>query len=190
MTTQDIARYLNERLHRASPVVMPGEVTNAIGAYGLQEALNRRWLVADTETGFLQVNNDAGRMAEIEAAANQPAMAESVAESASAGLVMAHAERGLTETGAPGTGKPGPGYTPTAPAAPAPSLPAAPTAGRPRSAGVGDDVTVAEDGRTYAGKVQSRDPVTGQVRITFGPDQRPTTDRAYRDEEIQLTGQP
>lgn len=193
---QTIARFVQERRRRASPVVMNGEVIEAIGADGLQSALEHRWLVPDPESGFLQVTAESTRVAEIEEVAATPAVEESTTASsdALATLVMEHAGRSygnLSEVGAPGTGKPGPGYTPTAPAASAPVVPPAaptPTTAPRTSAGIGDDVTVAEEGRSYTGKVSSRDPATGQMRISFGPDQRPTVDRAYRDDEVQRTG--
>jgi len=193
MTTQEIARYVQEHRLRASPVIMNGDAVRDIGPEGLQEAINRRWLVADYDTGYLQVTGDMTRVAEIiEAAAMEPVV-ESVVESASAPFAMNHALRTgygmINEIGAPGTGRPGPGYTPTSPnpTPVAPVVSSSPTAPRAMPAKIGDDVTVAEEGRTYAGKVQSRDDRGGGVRISFGPDQRPPVDRAYRDDEIRLT---
>lgn len=196
MTTQEIARYIHERRLRASPIILPGEAIAIIGSEGLQEALDRRWLVPDHDSGYLQVTGDMARVAEItETAAAEPVV-ESTIENASAGLVMEHARRDgrgvIHEIAAPATGKPAPGYTPTTPTttpAAAAAAPAAvnPTAPRQVPANIGDDVTVAEEGRTYAGKVQSRDPQGGGVRISFGPDQRPPVDRSYRDDEIRLT---
>jgi hypothetical protein len=59
-TTKEIAQIVLERRARMNPTVMQGEMQTVLGEEGLSEALNRRWLIADYESGYLQVSNSEG----------------------------------------------------------------------------------------------------------------------------------
>jgi len=48
-----------------NPVVMQGEMLAALESEGLQEALQRRWLVPDPSTGFLLVSQDQSKVLEM-----------------------------------------------------------------------------------------------------------------------------
>ena len=48
-----------------NPVVMQGEMLLALESEGLQEALQRRWLVPQMETGFLMVSQDQSKVLEM-----------------------------------------------------------------------------------------------------------------------------
>ena len=48
-----------------NPVVMQGEMLAALESEGLQEALQRRWLVPDPSTGFLLVSQDQSKVIEM-----------------------------------------------------------------------------------------------------------------------------
>lgn len=65
MNTAQIAATLIERRKRPNPVVFQGEILSAIGSDGLSEALARRWLVPNHDTGYLQFSPDEGVMLEM-----------------------------------------------------------------------------------------------------------------------------
>lgn len=196
---QQTAQYVLELRQRYSPMVTQGDVLSRIGGDGLQEAIQRRWLVPDLHTGQLMVNLESGPIETAKRIAQDGVLAESC-ENTSAGVALQHAFRNvLHEVAAPGTGKPGPALTsaptPTTPAAPAaPATAAAPPAAAPSAnapaavggedtddIGVGDDVQVVESGRTYTGKV-SRIGTDGQYIVSFGPERKA---RAYAPNELR-----
>ncbi len=202
MSTQKIAQFMIERRGRSMPVVTTGDVLSNIGSEGLQEALTRRWLVPSHDTGLLQINTDLARVTEMQEAAGTPDAVAQVAESVSAPFVLEHAGRTpIFEISAPGTGRPGPTLaraTPTTPpppaAPPAPAAPAAPAAPSPAAGpssngqageyGIGSNVTVAEDGRSYTGKIAARTP-EGRYRLSFGAGSKPPVSREYSPNEMQ-----
>ena len=55
MNTADIARKILEIRRRPSPFIMNGELMLLLGPDGFQEALNRRWLIQDSENGAMLV---------------------------------------------------------------------------------------------------------------------------------------
>ena len=127
-TIQEIASVLIERRSRATPIILPGEMIAAIEPEGMQEALQRRWVVPDMDSGNLMVTTDLSKLREMQEAASTPPVETKVAESACAGYAVDHANRPhlwLHEIAAPATGKPGPALT-----APPPVSPTAPTVGR------------------------------------------------------------
>ncbi len=63
--TKEIAQFVMERRNRMSTVIMQGELMAEIGSEGLREALERRWVVANHESGYLQVTNDMAKVQEI-----------------------------------------------------------------------------------------------------------------------------
>lgn len=201
MSTQQIAKFMIERRGRSMPIVTSGDVLSNIGSDGLQEALMRRWLVPSQDTGLLQINTDLARVQEMQEAAGKPDAEVRIAESSSAAIVLDHAHRTpIFEISAPGTGRPGPTLaraTPTTPppAAPAPAAPpqapASPTpaagpsaSGQAGNFGIGSDVTIAEEGRSYVGKIAARTP-EGRYRLSFGAGSKPPVSRDYNPNEMQ-----
>lgn len=192
MSTQQIAQFMIERRSRSMPIVTSGEVLGAIGSDGLQEALTRRWIVPSPDTGLLQINTDLARVSEMVMAAGVTESAPQIVENASTVFATAHAQRPLMEIAAPGTGKPGPALSSApAPSTPtAPVAPAAPTSSAPKSVpsadlGVGTDVTIAEEGKTYTGKVAGRS-ADGRYRVSFGAAGKPPVNREYTSDEMQV----
>lgn len=185
MNIQKLAEFLLERRRRASPIVLTGEVINAVESEGLQEALQRRWLVADPDTGNLQITTNFAHIGEMESVAATPPSEEQVVESEATDLAMRHAQRRIDEIAAPATGKPAPTMGNPAPA-PAPSAPPPADPTKPSGFGVGDDVMIAQEGKTYTGKVASVTP-QGRYRLSFGPD-RPGMDRDYEANEVRHVG--
>lgn len=57
MTTQQLAYSILEIRKRPSPFVMSGELLLLLGPQGYQEALNRRWLIHDSENSALRVTH-------------------------------------------------------------------------------------------------------------------------------------
>ena len=116
-----LAKYVAERLRRAMPVIQSGEFLQDRTSDDLAEALARRWLVADMDTGHLQVNTNQTIVEEIERQADLPdemdAPAARTTCEAVHTLVCRHAARSgqLHEISAPGTGKPGPVLSNTPP---------------------------------------------------------------------------
>lgn len=117
MKTQEIARHLLNR-QNAGPLVFPGELIAAIGSDAVQEALQRRWLVPEQDSGMLKVNTD-GQMVEAMRAVAEKCpdchLAECVCQkpgpaNESHDLAFGHARRWhddspLMELLSPGTGK-------------------------------------------------------------------------------------
>lgn len=190
-TTKEIAQIVLERRARMNPTVMQGEMQTVLGDDGLSEAINRRWLIADYESGYLQVSNHdtaVNEMRELAAMPDPEPEPDRLGESRSVSVM--HAARNapslmeanvLSEIAAPGTGRPSPGFS----SAPAPATPtsAAPPA-NPNNAnyGIGDDVAVVENGRTFQGKVQTSNG--GKFKISFGGGERPA-DRDYAPTELR-----
>ena len=106
MNTQEIAQTILDRRNRMNPVIMSGEMIAALGAEGMQEALQRRWLLPDTDTGYLQVSNDLASVEELRTAAETPApkQVESVVVDQTHNIALSHAHRNINELLAPGTG--------------------------------------------------------------------------------------
>jgi hypothetical protein len=204
-TLKEIATTILERRQRMNPTVMQGEMNAVLGEDGLQEALNRRWLVPNYEDGYLHISPQGSVVEEMQAIAAMPdptPAADTLGESRT--ICTQHAFRNapslmeasvLSEIAAPATGKGSPGFvqapsmsTPTAPAAAIPAAAPNPAAGAPPAAApapgtnaVGEDVSVVQDGKTYQGKVASVQ--NGRYRLSFGGPERPQ-DREYSAQEL------
>jgi hypothetical protein len=186
-TLKEIAQTILERRARMNPTVMQGEMLTVLGEDGLSEALSRRWLTADYESGYLQVaNNESAviEMQEIAALPDPKPEPDQLGESRAASLLHATRARAsimeasvLSEIAAPGTGRPSPSFTPQAAASPT----AAPAANPNAPYNIGDDATVVENGKTYQGKVSSNQG--GRYKISFGGGERPSA-REYAANEI------
>jgi hypothetical protein len=190
MNTKEIAQTILDRRNRMNPVVMNGEMIAALGSDGMSEALQRRWLVPNVETGHLQVSTDMQVVEELRTIADAPAPeAESVQEGATHNMALdhAHRERGmLTELMAPMTGHDNSApFRPKAPASPAAPSSTAPQAGGVGGPGVGDEVIVAEAGRTYTGTVGAVG-TDGKFKVSFG-NEKPPVNRDYGTNELKIT---
>lgn len=183
-----VARKLHERRFRASPMMTTGEMLNLIGSEGVQEALLKRWIVPETDSGMLMLNLHGGKMVELECACrcrcgktdcscNPEAVVEA---SYTMPMREAFAGFGLPAPG-PGVAAP-PTATPTAMVQQPAKAPAAADETAPK---VGDEAMVAEGDKTYTGKVASVSN-NGRVRLTFGAT-RPSEERDYGFNEVQVT---
>lgn len=175
-----------------------------IGSEGMEEALNRRWIRPDLDSGLLHVTNDLAVVEEIRRAADTvPVDPPRQDESNGHGLAHAHALRNdhtefvngavhfagqkVDETLGLGGGAAGPASAaaPLAPPPPPkPAIPASPTSSAsPKPQGIGDEVAVVENGQTYTGRIASmRD---GKFEVSFG-DKQPARQRSYSAEEVRL----
>jgi hypothetical protein len=210
-TLKEIATIILERRQRMNPTVMQGEMNAVLGEDGLGEAIARRWLVPNYDSGYLQVSPSGAIVEEMQTIAAMPdptPAPDTLGESRV--ICQQHAIRGranimeatyLSEIAAPATGRPSPGFiqaaapgTPTSSApipAPAPAAaappPASPGGGAPAGGNaVGEDVSVVQDGKTYQGKVASVN--NGRYRLSFAGPARPQ-DREYASNEINRVQQ-
>lgn len=187
-TIKEIAQTILERRARMNPTVMQGEMLSVLGEDGLSEALSRRWLTPNFESGYLQVSNNESAVVEMQAIAAMPdpkPEPDQLGESRVASLLHATRSRApiteasvLSEIAAPATGRPSPSFS-------APQTPASPTAAGPINPNspynIGDDAVVVENGKTYQGKVSSNQG--GRYKISFGGGEHPSA-REYAANEI------
>src|SRR5689334_202852 len=106
-TKPEIAKAILERRNRMTHVIMPGDINAAIGADGVSEALKNRWLVPDTDSGYLCATNDLKLVEEMRKLAEIPPdqyKPEAIPVRESHDLAVRHSKR-LTEVTAPGTGQ-------------------------------------------------------------------------------------
>lgn len=191
-TLPEIAKSILERRNRMTFAIMPGEIRNDIGPDGVSEALSRRWLVPDTESGFLCAASDLATISEMRKLAEMPPEqwkpdALPVAESHD--LAIAHTKRGhlIVEIAAPMTGQPSPGLSSVAqPGAPQPQPIAAPSS-QPNAAQpyqVGVSVATAREGARAQGVIEKLLP-DGRFQVGFPPGQpKPSGDNIFSKEEL------
>ena len=163
MKTIEIAQSLLNRRNAMNPVVMQGEMINTLGHDGLQEALQRRWLVPDMSSGYLLVSQDMSKVLEMREAAEESKDCAKCKKSTkdcvcpkdddkedtsekwtkpwerpqeSHNFVTRHAERNISELLSPGTGHDsGGGLTSgSSPTSAAPRQPVTPPPAAPTSA--------------------------------------------------------
>jgi hypothetical protein len=199
MTTKQLAAKLIE-YRTTTSLIIPGRLMGDVGNDAMKEALDRRWIEADTDSGFLRLSMNQGVIEEIQKVAEAKCAdckcdpceccgtchkhpcecpkCEDVRRRFTDGHVHRHLHEYVTPP-AYGSGqgeRPGTG----------PVLQPNPDTSRSRDLMVGQDVTVAPPGgKSYAAKVAEklRD---GTYRLSFGAE-RPTDDKAaYRDTELQL----
>ena len=193
MSPKQLAAKLLEYSSTTS-LMIPGPLTATLGSEAVQDALTRGWIRPDPETGFLMLTDQQTQindMRELAASVETEVKPEAAVESASRSFVMNHSRR-LHETlglggdtsgsgGAPGSGQPQgqpaaqpqQQQTPTSPAA------------RPgQDYMVGEDVMVADEGKSYQAKVQKANP-DGTYVLSFGPNRPTQQNRMFRREEMQ-----
>lgn len=71
MTLPQIAAVIMDRRNKMNPIVMIGEMQQALGPDGFSEALNRRWLIPDITSGHLSISEHQGVIDELRALAEQ-----------------------------------------------------------------------------------------------------------------------
>jgi hypothetical protein len=187
-----IARKLHERRFRASPVMTTGELLNLIGSDGIQEALEKRWLVADELTGLLTLNTGGGKLLELESACKckdcgktdcdcaekdvteSRVMPTSIRE-AFAGYGLSRPEGASTPTGG----------TPMVQTDTTPKAPTSPVAQPRKPFRVGEPASVSVEGNTYNGEISNFE-ADGRVRLRFKGD-KPPQDRSYAPGEFMVT---
>lgn len=184
-----VARKLHERRFRPNPVMTTGELLNMIGSEGMQEALERRWLVPDQDTGFLMLNFNGGKLVELESAClcacgkTDCSCEQAIESKASSTMPMreAFAGFGVSRPSAP-TG----GSTQPAPMMRVPDpTPTQQTPTAPKQYRVGDPAMVEQDSVTYQGEISGFEP-DGRVRLRWRG-QRPPNDRSYGPGEFMVT---
>lgn len=179
-TPTEIAKAVLERRSRMTHIILPGEISAEIGPDGVAEALRNRWLVPDTDSGFLCATNDPGAVTEMHRVSglNPEAYrpeAVSVAESHDLSLLHTRRSHALHEIAAPMTGAPSPGLASTAQPQPAPS-------GRPDPYAVGTAVTVARGGKPISGVIEKLLP-DGRFQVGFA-NQPPQGGNVFSKEEV------
>lgn len=180
------ARKLHERRFRASPVMTTGELLNLIGSDAMQEALNQRWLVPDLDTGFLTLNLHGAKMRELECACVCSSCGGTQCDHAPETEKKLSYAMPMRETFAAfGVTRPGGATSSAPPVMPRPPAPPTgtvnPEQDRPK---IGDDVMVAEENKTFTGKVASI-AQDGRMRISFGSE-KPRMDRDYGFGEVRV----
>ncbi len=182
-TLKEIAKIILERRARMNPTVMQGEMLTVLGEEELCEALAKRWLIPDYDSGYLTVTNQDSAVMEMQEAAALPDAApapDTLKESRS--VSMGHASRTIiSEIAAPGTGGPSPGFS----APPPPATPTSSAPPNPNSASIGDDVTIVDNNKSYQAKVQKQQP-NGKYRLSFGNEKPGMVDRDYSADELKV----
>lgn len=189
MNTHEIAQKLLHRRNAMNPIILPGEMLSTLGADAMQEALQRRWIVANPDTGMLQIAPDMSKVEEMQESSKEapPETSTPEPQCESHAFSVRHAARHpnfLHELLSPATGH-DPSQMQPPQATSAPTTPVAATAGSPaHKPGVGDSVLIAQEGRTYTGTVGAVQG--GRYRVTFGGADRPKQERDYAENEIKL----
>lgn len=192
ITTKEIASTLLERRSRLTHIIMPGDILGQLGPEGVQEALRRTWLESGYDTGALKVTGNMGLIADMERIAEltegvcprcnnttckcTPEPSADVTNGRR--FALEHSNR-LNEIAAFGTGQTDKPVAPITPAS-RPDI----EANRSEDHFVGEDVIIAEEGKAYPGKVQSKNS-DGTYKLSFGPNRPINSSRAYRKEEMQ-----
>ena len=189
-----VARKLHERRFRPCPVLTTGEVLNMIGSEGMQEALERRWLVADMDNGLLTLNLHGGKLLELENACRchcgktDCACAEAAEVKPSTMMPMREVFAG---PGIPARqSSPAPTSAGQPPAMQVPRTrtisrtPTSPVVPHHRMPQKGDEALVPEGNRTLKATVQGLDD-KGNVQLSFTGEQ-PSTKRDYGAWDLQI----
>jgi hypothetical protein len=174
----------------SASLLVPNSVTARLGPDAVQDALQRGWLQPDMDSGFLCLAPEAGKLAEMEQAASGPETTPSHKTEALdfRGPALRHALReasygvgmGASTSGSMGSGQP---------ERPAPMPPRTNTTfgdrqHHPGDFVVGEDVMIADQGKTYQAKIRTRRP-DGTYELSFGPNIPLRSDRTFRREEMR-----
>lgn len=197
MTTTELAKLVLDSVNRLNPIIQPAKLQAKIGSEAMQEAVRRRWVMPDTETGYLHLTRKADVIAEMVklAAQHTRESKEKLTEVPVASeefpwqrqgidwyeSMGQHLSRPVQEILTPGVG---PSNEQPMPTASAPAKPNSTAAGAGKVA-VGSNVTVAENGRVFNGVVQSCES-DGTYSLSFSGAQPPQQKR-YRPEDLNIT---
>lgn len=196
-TSAEIAQIVMDRRARMNPTVFQGDLLPEIGPEGMSEAISRRWLVPDADSGFLQVTNEDAKVREMQdAIAEEATKTEKGDNEKGCSCTEAHEisrkhadrDRSVSEaTLGLGPSRPsGPLGSGTSNGTPVPrpsTASSSPLADRAKAKGIGDDVTVVEDGKVYQGKVQAKTK-EGKYKVSFGGGSKPPQERDYEETEL------
>jgi hypothetical protein len=200
MNTTVVARKINERRHRPNPVMTTGEILSTIGSEGMREAIERNWLVPDLETGFMMVNFNAGKLAEVEEACKCSKCGKTDCDCETDSAEKPRSKempKAMREAwGAPSVGSstnrpPAPPFMPTSsPFAPQPPpAPPTPTAQPNKKPQVGSQVAAVEQEggkeKLYQGTVSGIGQ-DGRYHLDFGNGERPPMDRQYGPDQLRF----
>lgn len=162
MNEAEIAHKILNRRNSLSQVVMMGEMQQVLGAEGYTFALEHRWLEPDWNTGELTVTQQESglqEMRKLAAGVKVQPVAESVTHNVYR-MFSNNRPRIITQT----------------------------SEGLFESdeTQIGDEVTVAEDGKPFTAVVKSKNP-DGTYVLSFGSE-KPRTERPYKQDEIRKNG--
>lgn len=191
-TKPEIAKAILERRNRMTHVIMPGDINAAIGPDGVSVALAERWLVPDTDTGFLCATNDLSKIEEMRKLAEMKPEEYKlppiqVLESHDSTILHTKRQHRLNEIAAPMTGGASPGLSTLSQPQPPPPQAAQPPTGQPNdSLAVGSPVTVARGGRPSSGVIEKLLP-DGRYQLAFAdPAQKPPGDNVFSKDEMTV----
>ena len=173
-------------------VIIPGEIQAVIGPDGFAEAIERRWLVPDTDSGYLCATNDLdvlGKMRKLAEMKSEEYTPEAipVAESHDLAILHTHRQHQIVEIAAPMTGGQSPGLSTVA----QPQEPQQPQQQPPQGGGggyaVGTPVTVARQGVKATGVIEKL-MLDGRYTVGYptGVAQRPPGDNVFSKEEMSV----
>jgi hypothetical protein len=162
MNEAAVAHKILNRRNSLSPIILVGEMQQVLGAEGYTMALERRWLEADWNTGELTITNQEFALQEMKKLSAE-VKTEPVAESVKHNVYRMFSNNRtkiVTQT----------------------------SEGLFESdeTQIGDEVTVAEDGKPFTAVVKSKNP-DGTYVLSFGSD-KPRAERPYKQEEIRKNG--
>jgi hypothetical protein len=168
MNEAEIAHKILNRRNTLSTVVLAGEMQETLGADGYALALERRWIEPNYESGELSIATLDRTLSEMRTLASQVKV-EPVAETAPTNLYRLFAN----------------------------NLPKVVVQQRDGSlveadanvTQIGDEVIVAEDGKSYKAVVKGRNP-DGTFTLSFGTDKPRNSDaekRPYKQDELRKT---
>jgi hypothetical protein len=163
MNESDVAYKILNRRNQLSAVVMMGEMQQELGADGYALALERRWIEPNYDSGQLSIADRPTPLAEMRELASKVKV-EPVIETKNNlyRLFATNQESKViiqTKNGLM----------------------------EAEEAQIGDEVVVAEDGRSYAATIKSRRP-DGTYELSFGQE-KPRQERNYKHEELRKTAE-
>lgn len=189
-TPNEICKAILERRNRMTHVILPGEIMAVIGPEGVSEALRQRWLVPDTDSGYLCATNDLAKVAEMQRIAEmkpEQFSGQELPVAESHGLSLLHTRRSHTinEIAAPMTGGGSPGLSSIGEPSQQTSQPQ--STGSTGSPQVGTNVTVARQGVKATGVIEKLMP-DGRYQVGYGQDvrQKPPGDNIFGKDEMTV----
>lgn len=198
MTPKQLATKILQ-YRNSSSLIVPGILHAELGPDAMKEALARRWVEADLDTGYLRLSSQYTTLDQMrqlveakcdnckcepceccENCGKHPCVCKKEESKGTRSFMDAHIIRSQQEafvgTPAYGSGQPA--------QPPAPRVAPQVDANRSQEPMVGEDVIIADEGRSYPAKIASKNP-DGTFKLSFGPNKPLRQDRMFRKEEIQ-----